>query len=126
WRHGFHLGVRLPHVLPPRQRHRARARQSVVLGRHADRPHAEKERGLKSSCPGRGAASVTLLRRAGTHGSSLVDPGSAAHRKSAAQHPGNVERERTNMNFDDTPQEAAFRSQAKAWISANAPKQYEE
>jgi hypothetical protein len=30
------------------------------------------------------------------------------------------------MNFDDTPQEAAFRSQAKAWISANAPKQYEE
>ena len=30
------------------------------------------------------------------------------------------------MNFDDTPQEAAFRSQAKAWIAANAPKQYEE
>ena len=30
------------------------------------------------------------------------------------------------MNFDDTPQEAAFRTEAKAWISANAPKQYEE
>ena len=30
------------------------------------------------------------------------------------------------MNFDDTPQEAAFRAEAKAWISANAPKQYEE
>ena len=29
------------------------------------------------------------------------------------------------MNFDDTPQEAAFRSEAKAWIAANAPKQYE-
>ena len=33
WRHGFHLGVRLPHVLPPRQRHRADARQPVLLGR---------------------------------------------------------------------------------------------
>src|SRR5260370_26920957 len=30
------------------------------------------------------------------------------------------------MNFDDTPQEAAFRSQAKAWIAAHAPRQYEE
>src|SRR5258706_326379 len=30
------------------------------------------------------------------------------------------------MNFDDTPQEAAFRAEAKAWIAANAPKQYEE
>src|SRR5438045_9576708 len=30
------------------------------------------------------------------------------------------------MNFDDTSQEAAFRSEAKAWIAANAPKQYEE
>jgi alkylation response protein AidB-like acyl-CoA dehydrogenase len=29
------------------------------------------------------------------------------------------------MNFDDTPQEAAFRAEAKAWIDANAPKQYE-
>jgi alkylation response protein AidB-like acyl-CoA dehydrogenase len=29
------------------------------------------------------------------------------------------------MNFDDTAQEAAFRAEAKAWISANAPKQYE-
>src|SRR3979490_1809339 len=30
------------------------------------------------------------------------------------------------MNFDDTPQEAEFRATAKAWIGANAPKQYEE
>src|ERR1700732_2269125 len=30
------------------------------------------------------------------------------------------------MNFDDTPQEAAFRTEAKVWISAHAPKQYEE
>jgi hypothetical protein len=30
------------------------------------------------------------------------------------------------MNFDDTPQEAAFRSQARSWIAANAPKQYEQ
>ena len=30
------------------------------------------------------------------------------------------------MNFDDTPQEAAFRAEARAWIDANAPKQFEE
>src|SRR3974390_2473548 len=30
------------------------------------------------------------------------------------------------MNFDDTPQEGAFRAQAKAWIAANAPRQYED
>src|SRR4051812_49472755 len=29
------------------------------------------------------------------------------------------------MNFDDTPQEAAFRAQARQWVEANAPKQYE-
>jgi alkylation response protein AidB-like acyl-CoA dehydrogenase len=29
------------------------------------------------------------------------------------------------MNFDDTPQEAAFRSEARKWIEANAPKQFE-
>jgi alkylation response protein AidB-like acyl-CoA dehydrogenase len=29
------------------------------------------------------------------------------------------------MNFDDTPQEAAFRAEAKAWIASNAPQQYE-
>src|ERR1700751_1209461 len=32
----------------------------------------------------------------------------------------------TTMNFDDTPQEAAFRAEARAWIAANAPKQYED
>ena len=26
------------------------------------------------------------------------------------------------MNFDDTPEEAAFRAEARAWIDANAPK----
>ena len=30
------------------------------------------------------------------------------------------------MNFDDTPQEAEFRAKARAWIAANAPKQYED
>lgn len=30
------------------------------------------------------------------------------------------------MNFDDTPEEAAFRAEAHAWIAANAPKQYED
>ncbi|MCO5130390.1 MAG: acyl-CoA dehydrogenase [Xanthobacteraceae bacterium] len=29
------------------------------------------------------------------------------------------------MNFDDTPQEAAFRAKAREWIAANAPKDYE-
>src|SRR6201989_3274555 len=29
------------------------------------------------------------------------------------------------MNFDDTPQEAAFRAEARAWIDANAPKELE-
>ena len=29
------------------------------------------------------------------------------------------------MNFDDTPQEAAFRAEARAWIQANAPKELE-
>src|SRR3978361_646566 len=29
------------------------------------------------------------------------------------------------MNFDDTPQEAAFRAEARRWIEANAPKRYE-
>ena len=29
------------------------------------------------------------------------------------------------MNFDDTPQEAAFRAEARAWIAANAPKEHE-
>ena len=29
------------------------------------------------------------------------------------------------MNFDDTPQEAAFRKEARSWIDANAPKELE-
>src|SRR5947208_15784243 len=29
------------------------------------------------------------------------------------------------MNFDDTPQEAEFRTTARKWIDANAPKEYE-
>src|SRR5205085_6754941 len=31
-----------------------------------------------------------------------------------------------NMNFDDTPQEAKFREQARAWIKANAPAKFED
>ena len=30
------------------------------------------------------------------------------------------------MNFDDTPEEAAFRSEVRAWINANAPKHLRE
>ena len=30
------------------------------------------------------------------------------------------------MNFDDTPTEAAFRAEARAWIQANAPREYED
>jgi len=30
------------------------------------------------------------------------------------------------MNFDDTPQEAAFRADARKWIKANAPKELEQ
>ena len=30
------------------------------------------------------------------------------------------------MNFDDTPQEAAFRAEVRAWIEANAPHEYDE
>jgi alkylation response protein AidB-like acyl-CoA dehydrogenase len=29
------------------------------------------------------------------------------------------------MNFDDTPQEAAFRAEARKWIDANAPREFE-
>src|SRR5258707_4318119 len=29
------------------------------------------------------------------------------------------------MNFDDPPQEAAFRAEARKWIDANAPKEFE-
>jgi len=29
------------------------------------------------------------------------------------------------MNFDDTPEEAAFRATARAWIEANAPRELE-
>ena len=29
------------------------------------------------------------------------------------------------MNFDDTPEEAAFRAQVRAWIDANAPRHLE-
>src|ERR1700719_862026 len=37
----------------------------------------------------------------------------------------NYKRERSAMNFDDTAQEAAFRAEARQWIGANAPKQFE-
>src|SRR5260221_3491825 len=81
----------------------------------------------RRSSRGRGAAVFALLRGAGSHKApTFMDPGSAAHRKSAAQHPGNARGKSAARNFDDTAQEAAFRAEAKAWISANAPKQYED
>jgi hypothetical protein len=50
-----------------------------VIGRPFGRPVGGRCK--FRSCPGRGAAFFTLLRRAGTHSdSSRVDPGSAAHR----------------------------------------------
>src|SRR6185369_4721684 len=30
------------------------------------------------------------------------------------------------MNFDDTPEEAAFREAARAWVAAHAPKELED
>ena len=33
--------------------------------------------------------------------------------------------ERFAMNFDDTPQEAAFRETARKWVAANAPKEFD-
>ena len=30
------------------------------------------------------------------------------------------------MNFDDTPQEAQFRSEVRGWIARNAPKELED
>src|SRR4051812_15335854 len=68
---------------------------------------------------------TALLRRTGTHGNHDRPRLSSAPLR-AAQHPGNARGKSAAMNFDDTPQEAAFRAEAKAWIAANAPKQYEE
>src|SRR5690606_2781267 len=38
---------------------------------------------------------------------------------------GEGESEGVAMNFDDTPEEAAFRAKAREWVQANAPKEYE-
>ena len=35
-----------------------------------------------------------------------------------------TEKEEAAMNFDDTPQEAEFRSTARKWVDANAPKEF--
>ena len=64
------------------------------------------------------------FRRAGTQGAAM-DPGSAAHHFVRHGVRGTKQRNET-MNFDDTPQEAEFRATARAWIAANAPKQYED
>jgi alkylation response protein AidB-like acyl-CoA dehydrogenase len=45
-RHGFYLGIRLSHVLPAFQRGGAGARQSLLLGRRADRPNAQTKCGV--------------------------------------------------------------------------------
>src|ERR1700736_5023402 len=39
--------------------------------------------------------------------------------------PRNDREKEAAMNFDDTPQEAAFRAEARKWIDANAPKEFE-
>src|SRR5258708_31972132 len=79
-----------------------------------------------SSCPGRGAAFFTLLRRAGTHRKPVDGPRISSASLRAAQHPGNAsETGGFAMNFDDTPQEATFRAEARKWIDANAPKEFE-
>src|ERR1700712_3249033 len=47
-------------------------------------------------------------------------------RSTRSRRGGARKRERDNqMNFDDTPQEAAFRTDARKWIDANAPKEYQ-
>src|SRR5437868_1362754 len=48
WRHGFYMGIRLPLVLSAFQRDGAGARQSLLLGRRADRPHAQTKCGVES------------------------------------------------------------------------------
>src|SRR5258706_7413430 len=79
-----------------------------------------------SSCPGRCAAFFTPLRRAGTHRKSVDGPRISSASLRAAQHPGNAsETGGFAMNFDDTPQEAGFRAEARNWIDANAPKEFE-
>src|SRR3954468_10494818 len=69
------------------------------------------------------------LRRAGTvtNAGACYGPGSAAHRFARATRcAASGAQEDRHMNFDDTPQEAAFRAEARAWIAANAPKQYKD
>jgi alkylation response protein AidB-like acyl-CoA dehydrogenase len=48
WRHGIHLGIRLPSVLPACERNRAVAWLALLLGGRADRPDAETECGLNN------------------------------------------------------------------------------
>jgi len=56
-----------------------------------------------------------------------MDPGSAAHRFALRSVRGTLQgQEKAAMNFDDTPQEAAFRAEARNWIDANAPREFEE
>jgi alkylation response protein AidB-like acyl-CoA dehydrogenase len=90
WRHGIHLGVRLPHVLPPRQRHGAGTGQPVVLGRRADRPHAEEECGV-NVIPGRAKREPGIRR--------LLDRDSRcaiAHHSSRCARPGMTSKDKAN------------------------------
>jgi alkylation response protein AidB-like acyl-CoA dehydrogenase len=48
WRHGLHLGVRLPPLLPARQCARAAARKRDLLGEPVDRSPALQERELRT------------------------------------------------------------------------------
>jgi alkylation response protein AidB-like acyl-CoA dehydrogenase len=62
-----------------------------------------------------------MRRQAQTRNPEVLDRDSGF----ALRAPWNDRREEAAMNFDDTPQEAAFRAEARKWIDANAPKEFE-
>jgi alkylation response protein AidB-like acyl-CoA dehydrogenase len=62
-----------------------------------------------------------MRRQAQTRNPEVLDRDSGF----ALRAPRNDRREEAAMNFDDTPQEAAFRAEARKWIDANAPKEFE-
>src|ERR1700720_1349620 len=79
------------------------------------------------SCPGRRGSGQRCSAEPGPTEGPVHGPRSSSAPLSRCAASGErTERERNVMNFDDTPQEAAFRAEAKVWIAANAPRQYEE
>src|SRR6202041_3141026 len=100
-------------------------RLDVLLGRCLDRPDAETECGVGDECRVPDAAQrspgdakhrpVRCTAEPGPIESFMWTP-DQQRTASAAPHPGNARRKEHDMNFDDTPQEAAFRAETKAWI----------